>query len=61
MATKSWLTAHNVEYIEKNVSANPEMATELLNLGYRVTPVIIINETAIVGYNTPKLAEALKK
>ena len=60
MATKSWLTKNNIDYIEKDVSANPEIAAELSNLGYKVTPVIMVNGTAIVGYNTNKLAEALK-
>ena len=59
-ATKSWLTKNNIDYIEKDVSANPEIAAELSNLGYKVTPVIMVNGTAIVGYNTNKLAEALK-
>ena len=58
MLTKSWLSGHNIPYIEKSVE-RPETAEELTNMGYRSTPVIIVNGQAIVGYNTKKLAEAL--
>ena len=56
--TKSWLTNHNISFIEKNVEQEG-VAEELMGLGYRVTPVIIINGTTVVGYNPQKLMEAL--
>ena len=58
--TKSWLNNQNIAFIEKHVE-DEGVAEELMGLGYRVTPVIMINGTAIVGYNTKKLAEALAK
>tara|TARA_R110000824_G_scaffold163884_3_gene339799 strand:+ start:112 stop:288 length:177 start_codon:yes stop_codon:yes gene_type:complete len=57
--TKSWLTNNNIQFIEKNV-AQEGVASELMALGYKVTPVIVINGTAIVGYNPKKLEEALR-
>ena len=57
--TKSWLKTQNIDFIEKNV-ADEGVAEELMELGYKVTPVIMINGTTVVGYNTRKLAEALK-
>jgi len=56
--TKSWLTNHNISFIEKNVEQEG-VAEELMGLGYRVTPVIIINGTTVVGYKPQKLMEAL--
>ena len=56
--TKSWLNNQNIAFIEKHVE-DEGVAAELMELGYRVTPVIMINGTAIVGYNPRKLAEAL--
>ena len=56
--TKSWLTNHNISFIEKNVEQEG-VAEELIGLGYRVTPVILINGTTVVGYNPQKLMEAL--
>jgi len=56
--TKSWLRDHNISFIEKNVEQEG-VAEELMGLGYKVTPVIIINGTTVVGYNPQKLMEAL--
>ena len=57
--TKSWLTNNNIDFIEKNVEQEG-VADELIGLGYKVTPVIVINGTAVVGYNPKKLEEALR-
>ena len=57
--TKSWLKTQNIDFIEKHVE-DEGVAEELVGLGYKVTPVIMINGTTVVGYNTRKLAEALK-
>ena len=56
--TKSWLTNHNISFIEKNVEQEG-VAEELMGLGYKVTPVIIINGTTVVGYNPQKLMGAV--
>ena len=58
MATKSWLESKNIEYNEKNVERGG-VAEELFSLGYRSTPVVVIGDKVIVGYNPRKLAEAL--
>ena len=57
--TKSWLKNNNIAFIEKNVS-DEGVADELIGLGYKVTPVVMVNGTAIVGYNPKKLEEALR-
>ena len=56
--TKSWLNNQNIAFIEKHVE-DEGVAAELMELGYRVTPVIMIKGTAIVGYSPRKLAKAL--
>jgi len=58
--TKSWLKTQNIDFIEKHVE-DEGVSEELMSLGYKVTPVIMVDGTAIVGYNTRKLAEALAK
>ena len=57
--TKDWLNNNNISFTEKHVE-DEGVAEELIGLGHRVTPVIMINGTTVVGYNTRKLAEALK-
>tara|TARA_R110000744_G_scaffold173814_1_gene292539 strand:+ start:133 stop:312 length:180 start_codon:yes stop_codon:yes gene_type:complete len=58
--TKSWLTENNVPFIEKNVE-NEENRMELINRGYKVTPVTMVGDTAIVGYNSKELRKAFSK
>ena len=58
MMAKSWLKQKNIKFIEKNVESQG-VAEELFKLGYRSTPVIVIDNKTIVGYSPSKLAEAL--
>ena len=57
--TKSWLNKNGIPFIEKHVEEDG-VAAELMGQGYRVTPVVIINGEAVVGYSPRKLEEALK-
>ena len=59
MATKSWLKRQGHEYSEKNVSQDRAYASELVSLGYRVTPVTVVDGTAVIGFNPNKLQELL--
>ena len=58
MLTKSWLRAKNINYIEKSVET-ASVADELILMGYRSTPVVVIEDTVVVGFSPRKLAEAL--
>ena len=57
MATKSWLNQHGHQYSEKNVTQDRSYASELVSLGYRVTPVTVVDGTAVVGFSPNKLSE----
>ena len=59
MATKSWLKQHEIEFEERNISESNDSHASLLKMGYRVTPVTVIGEDAIVGFSPTQLAEAL--
>ena len=59
MATQSWLKKQGHEYSEKNVSQDRAYASELVSLGYRVTPVTVVDGTAVIGFNPNKLQELL--
>ena len=56
--TKSWLKGKNIDYVEKNIE-NEEVRDELLAMGFRSTPVIMVDGTPIVGYNPKKMTEVL--
>jgi len=59
MATKGWLNKQGHSYTEKNISQNAAYATELMSLGYRVTPVIMVDDEAVIGFSPTKLQELL--
>ena len=55
-----WLKDRKYDFTEYNVSTNPEYADDLVRMGFRVTPVTVINkETMIVGFSPQKLTAAL--
>lgn len=59
--TKMWLKDRKYDFTEYNVSTNPEYADDLVRLGFRVTPVTVIDkETMIVGFSPQKLTAALE-
>lgn len=58
--TKMWLNDRDHTYTEYNISTHPAYAEDLIRMGFRVTPVTVIDkETMIVGFSPQKLAEAL--
>jgi glutaredoxin len=59
MATKSWLKKQGHEFTEYNISENEEYADRLLQLGAKVTPVIMVDDQMIIGYSPIQLEQAL--
>jgi len=57
---KDFLTQNSVPYEERNAETNPEYVKELFEKsgGYGV-PVLDIEGTIIIGFNVPKIKEAL--
>ena len=58
--TKSWLRDNNIEYIEKNIE-DESNRMELINKGYKVTPLTMVGDTAIVGFQPKQLREVFSK
>ena len=59
--TKMWLKDRKYDFTEYNVSTNPEYADDLVRMGFRVTPVTVIDkETMIVGFSPQQLSTALE-
>ena len=54
-----WLQEKIISYEERKIS-NPNIRKELMVMGYQTTPVTIINDEVVVGFNTKKLAAALE-
>ena len=57
---KVYLSRKGFEYTEHNVSTDRDSLKDLVSMGYRSTPVTVIGEEKVVGYNPGKLDEALE-
>ena len=56
---KEFLSRKGLSFTERNVSIDDQARSELLSLGYRGTPVTVIDTQRVVGYSPPKLEAAL--
>ena len=56
---KVYLSRKGVPFTEYNVSLEPEAKKQLLEMGFRTTPVTVIGDVKIVGYKPPQLESAL--
>ena len=59
-SAKSWLRENYIDFIEKNIEDDLNRM-ELINKGYKVTPVIMVGETAVVGFQPQTLREVFSK
>ena len=56
---KVYLSRKGVSFTEYNVSLDQDAKRRLIGMGYRTTPVTVINDQMIVGYKPPQIDEAL--
>ena len=56
---KVYLSRKGIPFTEHNVSQEPDARDTLVGMGYRATPVTVIGDNLVVGYNTGKIDEAL--
>jgi glutaredoxin 3 len=60
-AAKEYLNKLGVTFTEKNVEEDPKYAQEAVDKSHQMgIPVLDINGTIIVGFDRPKIDEALK-
>ncbi|GIX46549.1 MAG: hypothetical protein KatS3mg131_0760 [Candidatus Tectimicrobiota bacterium] len=54
-----YLSQKGVPYIEKNVARDPEAVQELMSMGLRSLPVIVIGDKRLSGFNPAAIDAAL--
>jgi glutaredoxin len=54
-----YLSQKGVEFTEKNVSRDPEAVQELMSMGVRSLPLILIGDKRLSGFNPKAIDEAL--
>ncbi len=56
---KEFLSQNNVPFTDRNIAADELALAELEKLGYMTTPVTLIDDVAVVGYDQAKLTRLL--
>ena len=56
---RTWLVAHGIPFTERNVSVDAEAARALAATGTFATPLVIVGEERVLGYQPEELARAL--
>jgi glutaredoxin 3 len=56
---KEYLSQKGVQFQEKDIMHDPTALDDLKKLGYMTTPVIVIDGSVIVGFDTDKIDAAL--
>ena len=56
---KEFLSHKGVSYLERDVATDQQAMEELAKLGYMTTPVTLIDDEVVVGFNRKRLEELL--
>ena len=56
---KEYLSREHVSFEDRDTTLDPTAIPELQKLGFMTTPVTVIGEKVIVGFDQRKLSEAL--
>lgn len=56
---KEYLSRQQVSFEDRDVTSDPSAISELQKLGFMTTPVTVIGEKVIVGFDQQKLSQAL--
>ena len=57
--TKEFLSRNGIQFVERNIVQDSEALNELRRLGYMTTPVTLVDDDVIVGFDEAKLSKAL--
>jgi glutaredoxin-like protein NrdH len=56
---KEYLSREHVAFEDRDITVDPSAISELQKLGFMTTPVTVIGEKVIVGFDQRKLSEAV--
>jgi len=59
--TKEFLSQKGVPFTERDVSTDDKALAELERLGYRTTPVTLIDGEVVIGFDQERLEELLRR
>ena len=56
---KEYLSQKRIEFDDRDITKDPSAITELQKLGFMTTPVTVVGDKVVVGFDVAKLDEAL--
>lgn len=59
-AAKEYFKQKNISYEEHNITKDSESRRELMRMGYRSVPIIIIDGEQILGFNKERISSLLE-
>ena len=59
--TKEYLSQKQIQFEDRDITKDPSVLLELKNLGFMTTPVTVVDDKVIVGFDVPKMDKALKE
>ena len=57
---KEYLSQEQIQFDDRDVTTDPSAILKLQELGFMTSPVTVVEDKVIVGFDVPKLDEALK-
>ncbi len=57
---KEYLSQKQIQFDDRDITKDPSAILELQKLGFMTTPITLVEDKVIVGFDVPKLDEALK-
>jgi glutaredoxin len=57
---KEYLSQKGITFQERDIAQDPGALADLKKLGYMTTPVIVVDDSVIVGFDAAKIAQALQ-
>jgi len=57
---KEYLSQRQVQFDDRDITKDPSAIGELQKLGFMTTPVTVVGDKVIVGFDVPKFDEALR-
>ena len=57
---EEYLSQKQIQFDDRDITKDPSAILELQKLGFMTTPVTVVEDKVIVGFDVAKLDEALK-
>ena len=57
---KEYLSQKQIDFEDRDITKDPSAISELQKLGFLTTPVTVVGDKVVVGFDVAKLDEALK-